>query len=277
MMPVRDAAQVITIHDLDFFKHPERTRAEIRRDYPLLAKSHAERADRILVPSQHTASEVQKLFGIDASRISICAHGAPAWTPRASVPPNPYILFVGTLEPRKNVGVLLDAYARLVTRHATFPPLVLAGAATEAAQPWLGRLAKEPLAGKARHLGYVEPDDRPALYSQAAMLVLPSFDEGFGLPALEAMTVGVPVVAANRGALPEVLGDAGLLIEPEDAEGLAAAIERLVFDEAFARAAAAKGLDRSRQFTWSATADAVLQGYKQAIEARARRKTSVNP
>jgi glycosyltransferase involved in cell wall biosynthesis len=102
------------------------------------------------------------------------------------------------------------------------------------------------------------------------MLVMPSFDEGFGLPVLEAMTMGVPVVAADRGALPEVLGDAGLAVDADE-ERLASAMERMITDEAFAQACAAKGVLRARQFTWQATADAVLAGYQEAIASRARR------
>ena len=140
---------------------------------------------------------------------------------------------MGTIEPRKNVGTLLDAYEQLLSRPAQagrygehLPELVLAGKATPAARPWLDRLKHPPLRGAVRHLGYVDADRRRSLYEGARLLVLPSLDEGFGLPVLEAMATGVPVVAANRGALPEVVGGAGPLIDPESPEDLAAAIER---------------------------------------------------
>jgi glycosyltransferase involved in cell wall biosynthesis len=269
MMPARDSASVVTIHDLDFLTHPERTRAEIRRDYPLLARSHAERADRILVPSRYTAAEVERQLGIDVTRVSICPLGGPGWPARSGFPENGYILFVGTLERRKNVGALLDAYARLLARHDAMPPLVLAGATTDAAAPWLARLAEAPLAGHARHVGYIQPEEREALYAGAALLVMPSLDEGFGLPVLEAMTIGVPVIAADRGALSEVLGDAGLAVEPDE-ESLAAAMERMIFDTSVAQAFSAKGVLRSHRFTWRATADAVLDGYREAIASHAR-------
>src|SRR5262249_59989576 len=131
--------------------------------------------------------------------------GPPRWTPRKGLEAagDGYVLFVGTLEPRKNVGGLLEAYARLVQRRPDVPKLVLAGRAIHLSKPWLEALARPPLAGKATHLGYVQDDQREALYKGAAMLVLPSFNEGFGLPVLEAMTVGVPVVASARGAVPE--------------------------------------------------------------------------
>jgi O-antigen biosynthesis alpha-1,3-mannosyltransferase len=133
---------------------------------------------------------------------------------------------------------------------------------------WLERIARPPLRGFVRHLGYVDAADRRALYEGARLLVLPSFEEGFGLPVLEAMTIGVPVVAARRGALPEVVGNAGPLIEPNDPEELAAAIEHLLEDETFAAACVSKGLARARQFRWHATAERVMDVYQAAIEHR---------
>ena len=270
VMPARRAAQVITIHDLDFLTHPERTRGEIRRDYASLVHDHARRADRVIVISRFTAAEVHRRLGVPADRISLCPPGAPDWTPRASPPENGYVLFFGTLETRKNVGGLLDAYERLVVARRLrpgVPDLVLAGKATGAAQPWLDRISRGPLAGRVRHIGYVQPADRRALYEGARLLVQPSFEEGFGIPVLEAMTLGVPVVASNRGALPEVLGDAGLLVEPEDADRMASAIQRMIEDEPFAAESAAKGILRSRQFTWEHTARRVFDAYQQAIDA----------
>jgi glycosyltransferase involved in cell wall biosynthesis len=270
MMPSRSAAQVITIHDLNFLSHPERTRAEIRRDYPPLARSHAHRADAIIVPSRFTATEVERRLEVPPERIVVCSPGAPDWAPRAAATKGGYILFFGTLEPRKNVGALLDAYERLVTRRS-LPELVLAGQATDEAAKWLERIARPPLAGTVRHIGYVEPGHRRQLYEGARILVQPSFEEGFGIPVLEAMTIGVPVVAASKGALPEVLGDAGLLFEPDDPEALAAALERVLSDEPLAAANVAKGVARARHFRWSETAATIAQVYQHAIEHKKSR------
>jgi len=269
VMPARRAAQVITIHDLNFLTHPERTRGEIRRDYASLVHEHARRADRVIVVSHFTATEVRRQLGVPADRISVCPPGAPDWTPRAAAPENGYVLFFGTLEARKNVGGLLDAYERLVVSRGppNVPELVLAGKATDAAKPWLDRISHGPLAGRVRHIGYVQPTERRALYEGARLLVQPSFEEGFGIPVLEAMTLGVPVVASNRGAPPEVLGGAGLLVEPEDADGMASAIQRMIEDEPFAAESAAKGIVRSRQFTWDLSARRVFDAYQQAIDA----------
>jgi glycosyltransferase involved in cell wall biosynthesis len=282
LLPTRAAAQVVTIHDLNFLSHPERTSAEIRRDYPSLVRSHAHQADRILVPSRFTAGEVERLLDVPSDRITICSPGAPDWAPRApgapgaSTPDNGYILFLGTLEPRKNVGTLLDAYERLLARPGLpmLPELVLAGRATDAAADWLERLRRPPLAGRVRHIGYVDPADRQRVYEGAFLLVQPSYEEGFGIPVLEAMTLGVPVVAANRGALPEVAGDAALLVDPHDAEAMAAAIARLIQEPPLAAANAARGIERSRLFQWSSSAERALEGYELAIRRRRERRQS---
>jgi glycosyltransferase involved in cell wall biosynthesis len=271
LLPARRAAQVVTIHDLNFLTHPERTRAEIRRDYPALARAHAHRADRVVVVSEFTRREVERHFDLPADRISICSPGAPPWSPRERPPGDGYVLFVGTLEPRKNVGGLLDAYERLAARRRDLPPLVLAGRETEEARPWLERLARPPLDRVARHIGYVRPAERRALYEGARLLVQPSFEEGFGIPVLEAMTLGVPVVVANRGALPELVGGAAPIVDPDDPDALAAAIERLVDDAAFAARGVAGGLARAREFSWARTAGLMMDAYAEAMARRRAR------
>ncbi|MEO8258050.1 MAG: glycosyltransferase family 1 protein [Acidobacteriota bacterium] len=276
LLPSRHAAHVVTIHDLYFLTHPERTRAEIRRDYPALARRHAHRADRIIVPSRFTARDVEQRLEVPADRISVCHHGRPEWTPREAAPADGgYVLCFGTLEPRKNIGGLLDAWEQLAARRSgggpgkgPLPELVLAGQATEAARPWLDRIARPPLAGLVRHVGYVDPARRRELYAGARLLIQPSFEEGFGLPVLEAMTVGVPVVAASRGALPEVLGDAGLLVDPGRPDQIADAITRMIDEDGLAAESAARGLLRSRQFDWERTAHGVYDAYRLAIEHR---------
>ena len=269
LIPARDAAQVITIADLSFLADPAWTRAEVRRDYPALVHDHARRADAVVVMSEHVGAEVRRVLDVDARKIAVISPGAPPWTPRAAAPANGYILFMGTLEPRKNIGVLLDAYESFTLRASArqpAPELVLAGKATGAAKAWLARIACAPLAGKVRHLGYVDNADRRALYEGASVLVVPSLDEGFGLPVLEAMTLGVPVVVSNRGSLPEVLGDAGLIVDAGDADALGRAIERIVSDTAFASTCTAKGIERSRHYRWDRAAEQTYALYERAIE-----------
>jgi glycosyltransferase involved in cell wall biosynthesis len=299
LLPARAAAHVVTIHDLDFLSHPERTRAEVRRDYPALAREHAHRADAILVPSAYTAGEVERVLGVAPDRLTICPPGAPDWVPRPASPKRGYVLFFSTLEPRKNVVGLLDAYERLLSAASTakaapyergtadaatndpayvgrsfrgaIPELVLAGKATEDARAWLERLERPPLKGLVRHVGYIEPDKRRALYEGARLLVQPSFEEGFGMPVLEAMSLGVPVVAANRGSLPEVVGDAGPLVDPERPADIANAIAQVLFDDEYAAACVSRGLVRARSYRWDRTARRVFGAYRQAIERRAQR------
>jgi glycosyltransferase involved in cell wall biosynthesis len=273
LIPSRHAAQVITIHDLYYLTNRESTYAEIRRDYAELSPPHARRADAIVVNSKYTASLVSSTFGVPDSAIHVCSPGAPEWVSLGrvpNVPSNGYILFVGTLERRKNVGGLLDAYCRLIERRPGIAPLVLAGRATVDADAWLERLSRPPLAGHARYVGYIE--DKEQIYGGARLLVVPSLDEGFGIPVLEAMAAGVPIVAAKRGALPEVLGEAGLLVDPDDAEQVAAAIERMLTDEAFALRCAGYGLARARQFSWGCAAAALRRAYDAAIDSRCRRR-----
>jgi glycosyltransferase involved in cell wall biosynthesis len=265
LVPTSQAARVITIHDLDFIDHPERSQAEFRGDYGRLVQQHARQADHVVVISAYTAGEVQSRLGVPQSRMTVCRPGAPAWTPREQAPRDSYVLFVGTLEPRKNVGLLLDAYSLLLTRGRPVPRLMLAGRAVEESRPWLEAIERPPLAGYVMHAGYVPDEAREGLYKGAALVVLPSFNEGFGLPVLEAMTAGVPVVAANRGAIPEVLGDAGLLVEPDDAEGLADAIERLLTQPMLGDTLQKRGVRRARQFDWREAARALRGGYEKAM------------
>jgi glycosyltransferase involved in cell wall biosynthesis len=272
LMPARSAAQVVTIHDLYFLDHVVNTAAEIRRDYPALAGSHARRADSIITVSEYTASQIERRLGVERSRIAICPPGAPAWAPIDRPSPNGPILFMGTIEPRKNVGMLLRAYGHLLHRQPAAPPLVLAGRVAPSCQHLLRELESAPLAGHVRTAGYVSGAERERLFREASMLVLPSLDEGFGMPALEAMSVGVPVVASNRGALPEVIGDAGLLVDAEDPEGLAAAMARLLAEPELACRLSEAGKARASRFTWKASAGTLASAYRAAVERRRARR-----
>jgi glycosyltransferase involved in cell wall biosynthesis len=271
LIPARRAAQVATIHDLFFLSNPGQAQAEIRRDYPALAAAHAVRAHAIVTSSQYAKSLVVERFGIAGERVYVCPFGAPTWRGlgRApNVPRDGYLLFVGTLIARKNLGTLLDAYEELLRRIPDAPRLVLAGGTTPDATPWLLRLSAAPLKGRAAHLGYVADDQREPLYAGARALLMPSLDEGFGVPALEAMSAGVPVIASNRGSLPEVVGEGGTLLEPDDVGGFAGAMERIVRDEAWARAQGEAGLTRAKAFTWDATAVRLRQAYVDAVARR---------
>jgi len=267
LIPSRSAARVVTVHDLDFLDHPERTQAEIRRDYPALAAAHARRADRVVVNSQTTARDVQARLGVPGDRISVVYPGGPSWVPRDREPASGYLLFLGTLEPRKNLGALLDAYERVLALNPAMPRLKLAGQARPDAADLVARVARAPLAGHVDLAGYIEPSQREALYRGALALVMPSHTEGFGIPALEAMTAGVPVLATRRGALPEVVGDAGILVEPE-AASLEKGLVELLGSESRRQAMREAGLRQAIQFQWRTSAQALREAWAMAVEAR---------
>lgn len=269
MLPARRALRVVTIHDLDFLDHPERTTAEVRRDYPALTRSHAARADLVVAVSQHTAGQVSARLPVSPDRLVICRPGAPSpvFHPFLTAP-GP-VLFIGTIEPRKNLPVLFDAYRHVVAGRPAAPPLVLAGRRVEQSDAILERLTAAPsISDRVEYRGYVSDDERRRLYAAASMLVLPSLEEGFGMTAVEAMQAGVPVIASARGALPEVVGDAGILVDPNSAEALAAAIARLLDSPDERRRRAEDGRRQAAQFSWDASARTLVDAYRRALARR---------
>jgi glycosyltransferase involved in cell wall biosynthesis len=265
MIPSRSAVCAITVHDLDFLDHPERTRAEIRRDYPVLVPTHARRADLVVVNSRYTATQVTDRLEVPPDRIVICRPGAPTAARRSEPAELGPILFIGTIEPRKNLDVLFRAYARVLAGRPGVPPLVLAGGLVEQSDAILERLDQAPLAGNVRHVVYVNEPERRRLLERASMLVIPSLEEGFGLPALEAMTMGVPVIASRRGALPEVVGEAGTLVDAVDDVAFAAAIDALLADPARRRLHSDAGVVRAREFSWEDGAVRLMAAYRAAL------------
>ncbi len=270
LLPSGAATQVVTIHDLFFLDHPEATAAEIRRDYPARVASHARRADLVVTVSHTVAAQVAARLDVDPAKIVTCHNGAPDWAPRAVAPPDGPAICVGTLEPRKNISRLLDAWERLLANGLRVP-LLLAGGAPASAAPLLARLQRPPLAGVARYVGYVEEADRRAFYEAARLLVLPSLDEGFGIPAVEAMTLGVPVAVSRRGALPEVCGEAAAYLDPDDPQAMADVIGTLLGDPATLGALALRGPGQARRFSWTASARRLWDAYRDASARRGRR------
>ncbi len=274
LLPARHAAQVVTVHDLFFLRHADRTWAEIRRDYPALVRDHVARADAVVTPSRYTAGQVVRELHVEPDRVFVCSPGPPRWAtlPAAGPPRDGYLLFVGTLEPRKNVAGLLAAYRVLVDRHPGAPRLVMAGRVTPEAQPVVDALRSSPLAGRVDLRGYVDTSERERIYAGARLLVLPSWDEGFGLPVLEAMSAGVPVLVSDRGALPEVTGDAAAAqVDPVDVEGFADAMWQVISDAERANALSALGLRRAEAFDWSRTVPTLRAAYAGALARRRAR------
>ena len=273
LIPSRHAATLVTIHDIDFLRNPKHGNREIRRDYPTLARSHAQRADGVIVPSSYTKNEVSHALTISPDKITVCPNGAPSWSARPLPRQGRHILFVGTISPRKNIDRLLTAYATLRQQLDNPPPLVLAGQATSEAAITLKRLSATPLAGHVHLTGYVSEDSLLDLYNEAILVVLPSLDEGFGIPALEAMTLGIPLVAAHTGALPEVVGDAGLLVDPLAPATITNALKRLVTDSSLRDHLSLAGLTRASLFSWDRSAKCLVQAYEQAIASHRAKKS----
>ncbi|CAN5867033.1 glycosyltransferase family 1 protein [soil metagenome] len=271
LMPSTQAAQFVTVHDLYFLDHPEATAGEVRRDYPALAGPHARRADGVIVNSEYTRDLVISRLQVPRDRVTVCYPGAPAWPPRSEPAAGGPILHIGTIGPRKNVNAIIKAYLTLARRTADVPPLVFAGGLATPVATLVAGDDREVFNRKVRFAGYVDDEERLRLYREASMLVLASADEGFGIPALEAMTIGLPVVAARRGALPEVVGGAGILVDPDDRDALASAMARVLLDAPLRQQLAADGRARAQRFCWDASAANLLQAFREGLVRRRQR------
>jgi glycosyltransferase involved in cell wall biosynthesis len=235
-------------------------------------------ADAVIVPSQAVRADVVRILGLPSERVFAIPEAAgPAFRPQDASAieavrrryglDGPFVLSVGSLEPGKNRERLLQAFARMRARGLEHM-LVVAGQRAwryEGDEPLAQRLG---LAGSVRFLGHVPQADLPALYSAADLFAFPSLYEGFGLPALEAMACGTPVVASNVSAVPEVVGDAALQVSPLDVEALAGAMERVLRDERLRADLRERGLKRAARFSWEETARRTAEVYKWAAGVR---------
>ncbi|MFQ3663396.1 MAG: glycosyltransferase family 1 protein [Chloroflexaceae bacterium] len=268
---------VVTVHDLAFIRFPRTFRAYNRLYLDLATRLSVRRAARILVVSEHTRREVIGLLGVDPERVvvtpnAVREHFRPpdpavleAFRARRGLPER-FVLYVGTLEPRKNLTTLLEAYAQ-VARRDTAPLLVGGG------KGWLydavfQRLEALGLREQVRFIGYLEEEELPLWYAAATAFVFPSIYEGFGMPPLEAMACGTPVVASNTSSLPEVVGDAGLTVSPYNPTALAEAICRVLDDAELRQELRERGLRQARAFSWRVTAERTLATYKAAARSR---------
>lgn len=270
--PLAVSRQVLTIHDLSVVDHPEWFNPRFAIWYRWLLPRLAHRVKLIITDSLYSKIRISRAFRISADKIHVvpCGVDAEKFYPRPDVErarlrrkyslPPAYMLFVGTLEPRKNLPTLVHAWAQ-VFREVRPVHLVIAGGPGDAFR----RLSHlEAPADGVLQVGYVSDADLPALYSAALGFVMPSLYEGFGLPILEAMACGTPVIAGRAAALPEVVGESGLLIDPLSVPDLAAALRCLVQDDELRRDLARKGYERSRLYTWDRSARLVRQALQQA-------------
>jgi glycosyltransferase involved in cell wall biosynthesis len=270
---------VVTLHDLAFLLYPG-THTVASRAYYAATGESVRQAERVIAVSQRTASDAVRLLGVDPVRIRVVHEAAaPVYTPRPSDrlprlaqrlgfdadPDRPYVLFVGTLEPRKNVPLLLEAFALL--RRQVNAQLLVAGARGWLDEPIFAAHARLSLGDSVRFIGTLAEDDLAVLYSHAGVVALPSLYEGFGLPVLEAMACGGPVVCSNAGPLPEVAGDAAVLLRPEDPAAWAEALLEVLTNPRHAADLRHRGFVHARQFSWDQAARATREVYREALLA----------
>jgi glycosyltransferase involved in cell wall biosynthesis len=254
------------------------THTPASRAYYAHAGESARRATRVIAVSHRTASDVVRLLGAEPSRVRVVHEAAsPEFFPRPKQaledaaarlhfdPRRPFVLAVGTLEPRKNHVLLLEAFAQLPRQSGV--QLLLVGGRGWLDQPIFEAHARLHLESSAFFLGSLPLDDLAVLYSHAAVFAFPSLYEGFGLPLLEAMACGAPVVSSNAGPMPEVVGDAALLLPPEDPSQWADTLKRVLEDDALAHDLRARGRARAAAFSWERAARATRQVYREALLA----------
>jgi glycosyltransferase involved in cell wall biosynthesis len=264
--PVVPCRAALLVHDLSFRAHPEYFPASIALYMRILVSAAIRRADRIIVDSEFTRGEIKHFHANAPQKTSVVYLGvgrefvaeddtaADQSALQQYGVQSPYILAMGNIHPRKNLDSLLEAYQQLQRNQVKVPPMVWAG---------IERWGSSQLQSRARDagvklIGRVAAEDLPAVYRQASVLVYPSAYEGFGLPPVEAMACGTPVVASNTTSLPEVLGDAALLVDPMNVNQIAAGIERSLFDQSLRTKLRERGIERSQQFDWIKSAQSLL-------------------
>ncbi len=276
-LPLRTTTPgVVTVHDLTTLLHPQTHRLKVRLSVlPFLAKT-LQKARRIAADSKATADDLRQHYPECSPKVEVIYPGIdPGFKPGTPQEiedtreelacPDGYILYSGTLEPRKNLGTLLDAWEGLRQERPGTPPLVLTGPYGWRSMDLLSRIQSLSTQGL-HYLGRVPRERLVRLMQAASVFVYPSLYEGFGLPPAEAMACGIPTIASNRSSLPEVVGDAGLLFEPEQSGELADAMRRLLDDASLSTELGNRGWRRAQQFRWRKAAEQMEQLFRLALE-----------
>jgi len=250
---------VATFHDL-FVLTGDYSTPEFRRRFAAQARDAAARAEAIITVSHFTARQVETLLGVERARIHVVHHGVTARTVTAARREQ-VILNVGAIQRRKNLVRLIDAFERVDPCWR----LVLAGSAGYGAEEIFERIESSPASARIIRTGYVSNTELAGWYARAMIFAFPSLDEGFGMPVLEAMAAGIPVLTSNRSALPEVAGDAALLVDPEDTDALTRTLRDLTESESLREDLTKRGRNRVREFSWKTAADRTWQVYESLL------------
>lgn len=278
-LPPFPGRSVATFHDLSPFTWAHCHDPKRIRYLQKGLRKTLDRADCLITDSEFTRQELAAFSGWPVERI----HAVPLassgdFYPRShdllrpilarhGLQPGAYSLYVGTIEPRKNIETLLDAYGRLPVAVRQRWPLILSGYKGWRNESIHERIEAAQREGWARYLGFVPSDDLPALYAGARLFAFPSLYEGFGLPVLEALSSGVPVVCSNSSSLPEVVGDAALMCDPRDVDALAANLQRALEDEAWRTTAIDAGLRHAAAFSWQRCARETIEVYRSVMNS----------
>jgi glycosyltransferase involved in cell wall biosynthesis len=279
---------VFTLHDLIFRFFPQHHLPRNRIYLTLAMPLFLHRSDRIICVSEQTRRDAQRLYHVPDAKLRVIYEGVDPRFHRVTDPaalnrareryqlPERFILAVGTIEPRKNLSTLFEAYATLlqagdapssIVNGQSSIGLVVAGKQGWLVESTLQAVRERGLEGKVQFTGYVADEDLPALYTLAEVFAFPSVYEGFGLPPLEALACGAPVVCSNASSLPEVMGDAGLLVSPTDAQAWMLALGRALTDDSLRRDLAERGPRQAARFTWADAARRTRAVYEELLGA----------
>lgn len=265
---------VLTVHDLAIYRNPQWFPTQVFSTRLLVPQS-VKRAKRIIAVSQSTKRDLRDLFNVPTRKVRVVPEGVdvrplPLKDRNLDIRkrfklPKRFLLFVGTLEPRKNLPTLIRAFAQVVRspKHADVG-LVLAGAAGNRAHEVFEEIAEQKLADRVRYVGYLPHNQKLTALREAEAFVFPSLYEGFGLPVLESMALGTPVITSRVSSLPEVAGTAALLVDPEDQDELARAMGRVLDQPALQRRLSAAGTVQVKTFSWDRAARETLAVYREA-------------
>jgi glycosyltransferase involved in cell wall biosynthesis len=252
---------VTTFHDL-FVISGDYSTPDFRARFTAQARDAARRSDLIIAVSAFTARQIEQLLHVHPSKIRVIHHGArPVPAPALVMPREPIILSVGAIQRRKNIVRLVEAFEQTPNGWQ----LLLAGSFGFDSDAARQRIERSPRRGDIQMLGYIADSQLETLYARASIFAFPSLDEGFGMPMLDAMARGVPVLTSNISAMPEVVGDAGLLVDPTDVDSIAAGLYRLTTDTALTVRLVQAGLERAKQFTWEKAVQLTREVYEELI------------